>query len=105
MTPFEAVRMIIDAGGVPCCGHVAKLKDDGLVRQMIAAGLKAVEIYHPDHGPTSVRFYRKFAEKHGLIATGGSDSHGFPGSAGTAIGSVSAPYEVVEQLRREAGVR
>jgi 3',5'-nucleoside bisphosphate phosphatase len=99
VTPFEAVQMIIDAGGVPCCGHVAKLKDDELVRQMIEAGLKAVEIYHPDHGPASVRFYRKFAAKHGLIATGGSDAHGFPGSAGTAIGSVSAPYEVVEQLR------
>lgn len=97
--PAEAVRMILDAGGVACCGHVGKLKDDALVAKLIDAGMRAIEVCHPDHGPAITRFYTRFAAKRGLIATGGSDAHGFPGGAGTSIGAVTCPYEVVEQLK------
>lgn len=102
VTPGEAVRMALDAGGVACCGHVAKLKRDQLLLELIKDGLAAIEVYHPDHGPAAGRFYSKFAEKHGLIATGGSDFHGFGGLKPSEIGSVTVPYEVVEQLRRAA---
>lgn len=103
VSPAEAVKMIRDAGGAACCGHVAKLKRDELVLGLVKEGLVAVEVYHPDHGPASRRFYKRFAQKHGLISTGGSDAHGFPGPKPGAVGCVTVGYEAVEQLRQAAG--
>lgn len=105
ISPSEAVHMIRGAGGVACCGHVAKLKHDEIVLELMKDGLEAVEVYHPDHGPTSRRFYKKFAEQHGLIITGGSDTHGFEGSKCGGVGCVTVGYEAVEQLRKAAAGR
>lgn len=102
ISPFEAVRMIRDAGGVPCCGHVAKLKHDALVLALAQEGLAGIEVYHPDHGPVSCRFYERFAKQHGLIVTGGSDFHGYEGNKVTEVGSVTVPYETVARLRQRA---
>lgn len=102
VSPFEAVRMILDAGGVPCCGHVAKLKHDALVLALAQEGLAGIEVYHPDHGPVSCRFYERFAKKHGLVVTGGSDFHGYEGNKVTEVGSVTVPYETVARLRQRA---
>ena len=103
ISPHDAVRIILEAGGVPCCGHVAKLKRDDLVVALIKHGLAAVEVAHPDHGPATTRFYRKFAERNGLVATGGSDAHCFPGSVAGGIGSITVDYDVVQALRERAG--
>lgn len=103
VSPVEAVRMILRAGGVPCCAHVAKLKRDELVLELMTKGLAAIEVYHPDHGPASCRFYKRFAHKHGLIITGGSDAHGFVAPKPGGVGCVTVAYEAVEQLRRAAG--
>jgi hypothetical protein len=103
VNPEEAVKMIRDAGGAACCGHVAKLKRDELVLGLVNEGLVAVEVYHPDHGPASRRFYKRFAQKHGLIATGGSDAHGFVAPKPGGVGCVTVDYEAVEQLRQAAG--
>ncbi|OFX13490.1 MAG: hypothetical protein A2Z18_08710 [Armatimonadetes bacterium RBG_16_58_9] len=100
--PAEAVRLIIRAGGVPCCAHVAKLKRDDLVSSLIEEGLAAVEVWHPDHSAAASRFYERFARARGLIATGGSDAHCFDNGKPSAVGQITVPYEVVERLRRAA---
>jgi predicted metal-dependent phosphoesterase TrpH len=102
ISPTEAVAIIRQAGGIASCGHVAKLKRDDIVLALVKEGLQAIEVYHPDHGPMTRRFYRKFAEKHGLIITGGSDAHGFDGTKANAVGSVAVVYETVDQLRKAA---
>ncbi len=103
VTPQEAIRMIIGAGGVACCAHVAKLKRDELVVQLIETGLVAVEASHPDHGPTSTKFYKRFAERRGLIATGGSDAHSITPENHGGIGLVTVPYSVVQDLKNKVG--
>lgn len=102
VSPVEAVRLIVAAGGVACVAHPGKVGRDELVVRLIGEGLRAVEAYHPDHSPVTRRFYARFAEKHGLIAVGGSDAHCFEGSAHCGIGGVTVPYEVVDQLRAAA---
>jgi predicted metal-dependent phosphoesterase TrpH len=93
-------RFLLD--GAPCVAHVAKLKCDDLVRELIKDGLAAIEVFHPDHGSTSTRFYFGLAKKLGLIATGGSDAHGISGERG-AVGCVTVGYHVVEDLRAVRG--
>lgn len=105
VAPSEAVTMIREAGGVACCAHVAKLRRDELVVGLIKHGLQAIETGHPDHSSAARRSYNRFAARHGLIATGGSDAHGFPGSKRGNVGDVTVPYEVVEKLRHAAAAQ
>lgn len=103
ISPSEAVRMILAAGGVACCAHVAKLNCDELLLDLIKDGMRAIEVRHPDHGPAGTKYYEKFAAKHDLIATGGSDAHCIEGGKRTEIGCVTVPIEVVDRLRAAAG--
>lgn len=99
VVPEDAVRMIQEAGGVAGCAHVAKLNRDDLLLDLMAEGLQAIEVYHPDHPSAGSRYYKKFAAKHGLIATGGSDAHCFTGGKTTTVGCVTVSYRVVQELK------
>lgn len=97
--PADAVRLIHNAGGVASCAHVAKLNRDDLLLELVREGMEAIEVYHPDHPSAGVRYYGKFAAKHGLIATGGSDAHCFATGKTTTVGSVTVSYSVVQDLK------
>lgn len=103
VTPSEAVAVILQAGGVPCCAHVAKLGRDELVIDLMREGLRAIEVYHPDHSPVGTQFYRRFALARGLIATGGSDAHFAHDARHRPVGGTTVSYEVVTELKRAAG--
>lgn len=102
ISPTEAVCMILEAGGVACCAHVAKLNREELLVELVREGLRGIEVKHPDHGPTGTRYYERFAAKHGLIATGGSDAHCHEGGKSPGVGAVTVPYDRVELLRQFA---
>lgn len=78
----EALRRILDSGGVPSLAHpvrVAKNNWDKLaayVEDLAGLGLRAIEVYHSDHSPENVSYYRSLAERFRLGITGGSDFHG-----------------------------
>jgi hypothetical protein len=109
LTPPEAVRTILAAGGVPVLAHplhgvepsadVARLVE-ARVEDLVAAGLRGIEVYYDGYDHGAVRLLLKLAERHGLIVTGGSDFHG-PGRA--PLGSVPMPEHVqatvVDDLR------
>lgn len=99
----EAVQTVVQAGGVACVAHAAKVKNDGVVVGLIEHGLGAIEVYHPDHLSAARRFYTRFAKKHGLIIVGGSDAHCYP-VGGTCVGDVTVDYEALEELRGAATI-
>lgn len=103
VTPAEAVEMIRAAGGVACIAHVAKLKCDELIAQLMQIGLAGIEASHPDHPAAGRRFYERYAAKHGLIATGGSDAHYVGDPRQRGIGCVTVSADVVTQLKKAAG--
>jgi predicted metal-dependent phosphoesterase TrpH len=98
-TPFEAIELIRSCGGVAVMAHPMMTQKDELIPRLVAAGLKGLEVYYPNCMDTVTRFYEGIAQKNGLIATGGSDSHGNV-NFHTCIGKKTVPLEVVEQLRR-----
>lgn len=102
ISPSRAVTLIRNAGGVACCAHVAKLKHDEILVELISQGLQGIEAYHPDHTRAGARFYERFARKHNLIATGGSDAHCIGGDK-PGVGGVTVPYDVVDELRSASG--
>jgi predicted metal-dependent phosphoesterase TrpH len=97
-TPAEAMAFIKEAGGIPAIAHPEKVKDDGLVESLVEQGLEGVEVYHTHQDDIARRKWRRFAERHGLLVTGGTDSHGPGGTTDVAIGSVCLPDEDLDRL-------
>jgi predicted metal-dependent phosphoesterase TrpH len=98
-TPFEAIELIRQAGGVAVMAHPMLTQKDELIPRFTAAGMKGLEVYYPNSMPAVTEFYERIAKKNGLIATGGSDAHGKAKSY-THVGKRTVPLEVVEQLRQ-----
>lgn len=96
--PETVIQVIHDAGGVASLAHPGKTFVDERIPHLVAAGLDAVEAYHPDHDETLVARYVGIARRFGLMMTGGSDFHGDP-SHGLTPGSVALPPEEWNRLR------
>lgn len=101
--PAEVIDRLHAAGGVSSLAHPGKLRRDYLIAPMIAAGLDAIEAYHPDHTVADVVRYQALADRHRMMVTGGSDYHG-PGSGRvTGLGVVGLPPAAFERLTVHAG--
>jgi len=72
----EAIRVIHEAGGLASWAHPGVNGRDGAIPDLVAAGLDAIEVYHPKHSPGVTANYRRLAEAQNLLVTGGSDFHG-----------------------------
>jgi hypothetical protein len=84
----DAIRVIHEAGGVASLAHPGFEPRDEAIPELVAAGLDAIEVYHPKHLPAETAHYRQLATRHGLLVSGGSDYHG--GADGTS-GSPGVP--------------
>lgn len=102
--PVEAIEWVKEAGGVPVIAHPGLYNRDDLVEQLIRAGVAGIEVYHSDHEEQDIQRYGELASKYGVIATGGSDFHGFrQGKAFHGpLGSVTVDLSIVKQLREAA---
>jgi 3',5'-nucleoside bisphosphate phosphatase len=100
--PVETVKLIVEAGGVAGIAHAIWIEREGgnpeaLIEECVAAGMRALEIDHPDHDlDTRIRF-RKVAERFGLIGTASSDYHG--NAHGGTLGENSCGEDVIAALR------
>jgi predicted metal-dependent phosphoesterase TrpH len=76
VTPFDAVEIIYDAGGIPVIAHPHDIDTaEGLIKELMTCGLRGIEAYHRKHSPACVEYFSSMAEELGLIVTGGSDFH------------------------------
>ncbi len=100
--PEEAITLIHAAGGVSVLAHPGSALSDSVIEHLAAAGLKGVEVWHPQHGLATVRRYRALASRLGLLETGGSDFHG-PGRS-LDLGELAVPVSVLGPLKQAAGV-
>jgi hypothetical protein len=50
--------------------------DDGVIEQLVVAGLAGLEVDHRDHDPEERAHLRELAARWDLLATGSSDYHG-----------------------------
>ena len=76
VTPFDAVEVIYDAGGIPVIAHPYDIDiAEKLIKDLMNCGLRGIEAYHRKHSPAIVEYFSSMAENLGLIVTGGSDFH------------------------------
>ena len=99
MTPVEAVELIAKARGLAVLAHPLTAGDpEALTTELKAAGLVGIEAHYDGYSAEEINRLVGLAQKHNLIATGGSDYHGLEPSNETAIGGADVPMESVEQL-------
>ncbi|MBC7105829.1 MAG: PHP domain-containing protein [Firmicutes bacterium] len=97
--PAEAVALIRQAGGAPVLAHAGLIAGGVDLEPLLRAGLCGIEVYHPGHDAEATEFCRRLAERHGLLATGGSDYHGPEHRTHRRLGAAVVGREVVERLR------
>ena len=109
----EALERIAQSGGVSSLAHPIRVAKNNWAKlaeyigDLAGYGLRAVEVYHSDHSPENVSYYKTLAEENGLGMTGGSDFHGGnkPNiSLGTGMrNNLAVPDELLEKLKALAG--
>jgi len=108
ITPVQAVRMTLMAGGIPVLAHplIYRFGDEKLrelIREMKKEGLVGIEAMYSTHSAEDEEYVRKLASEEGLLISGGSDYHGInkPGiELGTGCGNLNIPEEVWYELRK-----
>lgn len=100
LSPEEAIELVLEAGGVPVLAHPTRIIEH--LPALVRAGLLGIEAYYIGYLEAEVAFLLRLAEKHGLIATGGTDYHGAEITPAPAPGAVDVPVEVVDALRARA---
>ncbi|MCD6299701.1 MAG: PHP domain-containing protein [Dehalococcoidales bacterium] len=99
MTPAEAVAMILQAKGLPVLAHPFTTNDpEAMIVELKKAGLVGIEAYYDGYTADKVNQLVDLANKHNVIATGGSDYHGLGLSNETMLGGVEVPIKAAEQL-------
>ncbi len=73
--PEEAVELIRDAGGTAVWAHPPTDTLEALLPDLVAAGLRGLEVYRPANSGRTTRVLQAAATEHGLVVTGGSDWH------------------------------
>ena len=97
--PADVIGIINRAGGIASLAHPGLLRRDDLIPGMIDAGLTAVEAFHSEHDEMTTQRYLAFAERHGILVSGGSDYHGEKERRKAAFGTVGLPLDRFERLK------
>src|SRR5262245_28900498 len=112
--PAEVIATVVAAGGVAVLAHPKQLRLEGqaaadaLLRDLAAARLGGVEVWHPSHDAEQRALFLGLARAHGLVASGGSDFHGANKPdirIGTGDGTIEVGYETWEALRARCAAR
>lgn len=97
ITLAEGIETIVSSGGVPVLAHpgltVGSLE---LIAELTALGLKGVEVFYPLHSKEFIDVLLKVTKAYGLLATGGSDFHGFPGDA---LGRAGVDSSIIARIK------
>jgi predicted metal-dependent phosphoesterase TrpH len=99
LLPVEAVKLIIDAQGLPVLAHPAGISDlNKLVPELKDIGLVGIEVYYKDYTSDVISGLLKIAKQYTLVPTGGTDYHAFGDSSEVMIGGALAPSQSVDKL-------
>lgn len=104
----DAIRMVLQAGGVPVLAHPAAARqsravDLSALERFVAAGLWGIELDHPENREDWLPPLASFAESHGLHVTGASDYHG--AGKTNRLGECTSSAEIWQAIRGIAAVK
>jgi predicted metal-dependent phosphoesterase TrpH len=99
LTPSEAVKLIIKAGGLPVMAHpFTSTHPEIVIRDLKQVGLVGMEVYYAGYFQAEIEVLLKMAQKYDLVPTGGTDYHGIDANSEINIGGTDVPMQNVEKL-------
>lgn len=99
LTPFDAVRLIREVGGLPVLAHPHSADNlAALLPDLIDAGMVGLECYYGDYDEARRDEYLALARRYDLIPTGGTDFHGTGTAHRRPLGGVHVPMASVDAL-------
>lgn len=108
LSPYDAVRLIASANGLPVIAHPLELPGLTELREWLPklcdTGMVGLETYYGPYTHEEEQSLLALAKQYDLIPTGGTDFHG-PGIHPTPLGGRYVPQEAVERLKAEAEKR
>ena len=100
-----AIAAIREAGGIAILAHPGQLSNFDAIDEWVELGLEGIEVFHPSHSEEDYQNALRFATKHKLIVTGGSDFHGFYGNKPVELGRPELDEQCINELLSRKRVR
>jgi predicted metal-dependent phosphoesterase TrpH len=99
LEPRQAVELLRRFQASAVIAHPRYMKDpEAILPGLKAAGLVGLEVYHKDSDAELIDRFRAMAQRHGLVATGGSDYHGLARDDEREPGDTALPDSVARQF-------
>jgi len=98
----DAIDAVKQAGGVAVLAHPGQFDNYDAIDEWVANGLDGIEAYHHSHGPEEIKKSLDYADRYDLVATGGSDFHGFYGEYAVELGCPEISTECIDKLEKRA---
>ncbi len=99
---YENVKDVIEnihvAGGIAILAHPFASDCFNELEEYIEYGIDGVEVFHPSADEEQQAQLKKFAQKHKLLMTGGSDFHGLYNTYKVSLGDYSTPDDCLHAL-------
>ena len=96
----EAISMIAAAGGLSFIAHPSTFLAEGVLLDIIHAGIDGIEVIHPSHTAELTAHYRGIVSEYFLLASGGSDFHGGRRNDADALGRFTIATAELNMMRR-----
>jgi hypothetical protein len=93
-----AILAVKEAGGIAVLAHPGQFNNFDAIDEWMELGLEGIEVFHPSHNEDNRQASLRFAQKHHLIMTGGSDFHGFYGEKLVELGCLELGEECIDEL-------
>jgi predicted metal-dependent phosphoesterase TrpH len=101
----KVIEKVKEAGGAIVIAHPGNLYSEDELHVLVEAGVDGIELMHPSHDYETQKRIEKFANRHSLLMTGGSDFHGQAEGYQKFFGVITIHTKYVDRLTKLAKQR
>jgi len=98
LKPEQIIELIKISKGISVIAHPGTLKEIKILDYLRDIGINGIEVYHYKHDLKQIEYFKNYAEKHGMLITGGTDFHGLK-SDNIPFGLITIEYDYVLKLK------
>jgi predicted metal-dependent phosphoesterase TrpH len=96
----EVIEIVKNVGGACVVAHPGKMYTSEEMNAFIEAGIDGIECIHPSHNYALQKKYTELCAEHGLLMTGGSDTHEAKDAGYMNLGVVTIAYKHIEKMKK-----
>ncbi len=97
----EVLELIRETNGISIIAHPGAAFSMEFIEKLVRLDVDGIETVHPSHTLEKIKKLEKFAKEKNLLATGGSDFHGFFTQDFTNLGKYVIPADRVTKLKEK----